>query len=173
VNADSMLNFPDFRSYEKAFQMITQVRGRAGRGNKVGKVIIQTSHPKHLVIEHVINKDMEGLYQLILSEREQFHYPPFTRLIEVTVVSKDLNEVSHLAQELVLLLQRTFAGKVLGPEFPLVSRIRNFYHKRLLIKVSRNDTPQNVRQALKESLDDLAEKYKKWNYKINIDVDPV
>jgi primosomal protein N' (replication factor Y) len=173
LNADSLLNFPDFRSYEKAFQMITQVRGRAGRGNKIGKVLIQTSHPKHLVINYVCENDLEGLYQIVLDERKQFNYPPFSRLIELNVISKEINEVSHLAQEFLVLLQPHFGANILGPEFPLISRIRNFYYKRLLLKIDKQESPNNVRAKIHEASTELFNKYKKWNFRIQTDVDPV
>lgn len=173
LNADSLLNFPDFRSHERAFQMIKQVRGRAGRGNKTGKVIIQTSRPDHVVIENIIENDQEGFYQKIIAEREQYHYPPFSRLFELDVIGKDVNEVNHLAHELMTMLRPSFGADLLGPEFPLVARIRNYYHKHLLIKSDKRSSPTELRNFLRNSINELHAKYKKWNFRIQIDVDPV
>jgi len=173
LNADSLLNFPDFRSHERAFQMIKQVRGRAGRGNKTGKVIIQTSRPDHVVIENIIENDLESFYQRIISEREQYHYPPFSRLFELDVIGKDLNEVNHLAHELMLSLKPAFGTNLLGPEFPLVSRIRNNYHKHLLIKSDKKASPAEIRNYIGNAINELHNKYKKWNFRVQIDVDPL
>lgn len=173
LNADSILNFPDFRSFEKAFQLITQVRGRAGRSSQKGKVFIQTSQPKHIVIENVISNQLENFYNNILEERLQYNYPPFSRLMELSVVSKDLNEVNHLSHELLVLLKPHFGNNILGPEFPLVSKIKNKYYKCLLIKTNRKEAAANIRGNINEAVTELHNKYKKWNFKIQIDVDPV
>jgi len=173
LNADSMLNFPDFRSFEKAYQLITQVRGRAGRSDKMGKVFIQTSQPKHFVIEKVIENNLEAFYNTILEERRQYFYPPFSRLMELNVVSKDVNEVNHLSHELLLLLKTHFENNILGPEFPLISKIKNQYYKTLLIKTNKQQSPHQVRHIIQEALITLENNYKKWNFKVQIDVDPV
>jgi primosomal protein N' (replication factor Y) len=173
LNADSILNFPDFRSYEKAFQLITQVRGRAGRSSTKGNVFIQTTQPQHYVIKHIQQNTQASFYTETLLERQQYNYPPFTRLFELSVVSKDINEVNHLAQELFLLLKPTFDKNLLGPEFPLVSKIKNQYYKRILIKTFRSDSPQKIRETIYEALNQLQNNYKKWYYKIQIDVDPL
>jgi primosomal protein N' (replication factor Y) len=173
LNADSILNFPDFRSFEKAFQLITQVRGRAGRSNQKGKVYIQTSKPKHEVIENVIQNNLEVFYQGILNERKQYYYPPFSRLFELSVVSKDINEVNHLSHELLLLLKPGFGENILGPEFPLVSKIKNQYYKCILLKTNKQESPQSIRYKISEAITTLHNNYQKWNFKVQIDVDPV
>lgn len=173
LNADSFLNFPDFRSFEKAFQLITQVKGRAGRGTEKGKVFIQTSQPEHKVIKSVVENTGQDFLNETLLERQHYNYPPFSRLFEITVISKDLNEVNHLSKELFLLLKHHFGENLLGPEFPLISKIKNQYHKHVLIKSSKQQTPVSVRQIIFSSLNELQNKYKDWRYKIAIDVDPV
>ncbi len=173
LNADSILNFPDFRSYEKAFQLITQVRGRAGRSKTKGKVYIQTSKPKHEVIENVITNNLEIFYQSILNERKQYNYPPFSRLFELSVVSKDVNEVNHLSHELMLLLKPHFSENILGPEFPLVSKIKNQYYKCILLKTNKQESPNSIRHKIFEAITTLHNNYQKWNFKVQIDVDPV
>ncbi len=171
LNADSLLNFPDFRSFEKAYQMITQVRGRAGRSKSKGKVFLQTSQPKHAVIDFIIENNQAEFYSSLLTERQQFDYPPFSRLFEIKVISKDLNEVNHLSNELFQLLKPSFPGKLLGPEFPLVAKIKNQYHKAILIKAPKTHN-QAIRQTLFDCLNTLQNNYKNWKYRVSINVDP-
>ena len=100
LNADSSFNFPDFRSFEKSFQLISQVRGRAGRKKEKGKVFIQTMQPEHPVLKYILENNSTGFYEDTLAERQQYFYPPFSRLFEINVISKDVTEVNHLANEL-------------------------------------------------------------------------
>jgi primosomal protein N' (replication factor Y) len=173
LNADSILNFPDFRSFERAYQLLTQVRGRAGRSDKVGKVLVQTTLLEHHVLNHVIEGTYNEFMEECLKERKDFHYPPYTRLFEINIVSKDVNEVNHLSQELYNLLAPRFPDQLLGPEFPMVSRIRNQYYKRLLIKVPREQGAVFVRQQVFQALNELQENHRQWKYRAVIDADPV
>lgn len=173
LNVDSVLNFPDFRSYEKAYQLIVQVSGRAGRKQKKGRVFIQTNHPEHEVINHILADNYGQFYQSQINEREQFHYPPFTRVIELTVISKDVMVVNELAQQLANQLKPLFGGMLLGPEFPLVAKIKDQYHKRLLLKINREYSPTQVRNLLKQEIDTLQYNNKKSIYRLQVDADPV
>jgi primosomal protein N' (replication factor Y) len=173
LNADSVLNFPDFRSFEKAFQLLTQVRGRAGRSDQPGHVYIQTTHPKHFVIEHVIKNQIEHFYHEVLTERKQFFYPPYSRLFELNVISRELNEVNHLSNELLQLLKPHFHGQILGPEFPLVSKIKNQHYKQLLIKTHKHESGTQIRQKIYDCINELHSRYKKWNFRVQPDVDPM
>lgn len=173
LNVDSVLNFPDFRSFEKAYQLIVQVSGRAGRKDKKGKVYIQTSQPEHTVINQVINDSYLQFYQSQINEREKFHYPPFTRVIELSVVAKDVIVVNDIAQQLAHQLKPLFGGMMLGPEFPLVAKIKDQYHKRVLLKVNREYSPTQVRSLLKQEIDTLQYNNKKSQYRLLIDADPV
>ena len=173
LNVDSVLNFPDFRSYEKAYQLIIQVSGRAGRKDKAGKVYIQTSQPEHNVINHVLDGDYRLFYQSQINERQQFHYPPFTRLIELSIVSKDVEVVNDIAQQLANQLKPLFGGMMLGPEFPLVAKIKDQYHKRILLKINRAYSPTQVRNLLKQEIDILQYNNKKSIYRLQIDADPI
>jgi primosomal protein N' (replication factor Y) len=173
LNVDSVLNFPDFRSYEKAYQLIVQVSGRAGRKDKKGTVYVQTSQPEHAVINHVLADNYLQFYQSQINEREQFHYPPFTRVIELSVVSKDLNVVNDIAQQFANQLKPLFGGMMLGPEFPLVAKIKDQYHKRILLKINREYSPTQVRNLLKQEIDTLQYNNKKSIYRLQIDADPV
>lgn len=173
LNVDSILNFPDFRSYEKAYQLIVQVSGRAGRKNKKGTVYIQTNQPEHDVIRQVLADNYAQFYQSQLPEREQYHYPPFTRVIELSVVSKDVSTVNDIADQLARQLRPLFGGMMLGPEFPLVAKIKDQYHKRILLKINREYSPTQVRNLLKQEIDLLQYHNKKSIYRIQVDADPV
>lgn len=173
LNVDSVLNFPDFRSYEKAYQLIVQVSGRAGRKDKKGRVYIQTNQPEHEVINHILADNYLQFYQSQINEREQFHYPPFTRVIELTVVSKDVVVVNDIAQQLANQLKPLFGGMLLGPEFPLVAKIKDQYHKRILLKINREYSPTQVRNLLKQEIDTLQYNNKSSLYRLQVDADPV
>lgn len=173
LNVDSVLNFPDFRSFEKAYQLIVQVSGRAGRKEKTGKVYIQTTQPEHNVINQVLADDYLNFYQSQINERERFHYPPFTRVIELSVVAKDVAIVNDIAQQLANQLKPIFGGMLLGPEFPLVAKIKDQYHKRILLKVNREYSPTQVRNLLKQEIDTLQYNNKKSYYRLQVDADPV
>ena len=173
LNVDSVLNFPDFRSFEKSYQLIVQVSGRAGRKDKKGTVYIQTNQPEHSVINHVLADNYLQFYQSQINEREQFHYPPFTRVIELSVVSKDVNVVNDIAQQLANQLKPLFGGMMLGPEFPLIAKIKDQYHKRVLLKINREYSPTQVRNLLKQEIDTLQYNNKKSIYRLQIDADPV
>jgi len=173
LNADSSFNFPDFRSFEKSFQLITQVRGRAGRNKDKGKVFVQTTQPDHKVLKYILDNNIAGFYSDTLLERKQYFYPPYSRLFEITVISKDVNEVNHLAAELFALLKPHFGENLLGPEFPLISRIKNQYYKRILLKTAKQQAPKEVRQLVYTAINDLQAKHQNWRYRVAIDVDPV
>lgn len=173
LNADSILNFPDFRSFEKAFQLLTQVKGRAGRSSEKGHVYIQTTQPEHKVIQYITKNQTTLFFEETLLERKQYHYPPFSRLFELTVISKDVNEVNHLSTELFKLLKPAFGDQLLGPEFPMISKIKNQYHKHLLIKTAKTQAAGNIREIIFTALNTLQNTYKNWRYRVSIDVDPV
>lgn len=172
LNADNMLNFPDFRSFERSFQLMAQVSGRAGRKSKQGKVVIQTQNPNHSIIQHVINTDFFSMYIQELLDRKNFNYPPYFRLIEITLIHKDIDMVNASSKFLADELKHHFKKRVLGPEFPMVSRIRNLYHKNILLKIERE---LSVIQA-KTILTNIIFQFKSdSNYKsvrVQIDVDP-
>jgi primosomal protein N' (replication factor Y) len=173
LNVDSVLNFPDFRSFEKAYQLIVQVSGRAGRKDKVGTVYIQTNQPEHDVIKQVIENNFPQFYQSQINERQQFNYPPFTRVIELSVVSKDSNVANDICNQLGVQLKPLFGGMMLGPEFPLVAKIKDQYHKRILLKINRDYSPTQVRNILKQEIDTLQYNNKSSLYRLHIDADPV
>ena len=172
LNADSLFSFPDFRSHERGYQLITQVSGRAGRKHKKGKVFIQTLQPTHPLLQFVMNDDLKLFYNTQLNERKEYHYPPYSRLIELNVVSKDVNLINNMSEELAKRLKGTFGKDLLGPQFPLVSKIKNNYYKRIILKIDKSLGPQNVRHLLNQEINNLHQNFREENFKIQIDVDP-
>ncbi len=173
LNADSMLNFPDFRSFERSYQLMAQVSGRAGRKNKRGKVIIQSQNPEHSIIQEVIANDYLSMYTNQLLDRKNFNYPPYYRLIEITVIHKDVDMVNASAKFLADALKKHFSKRVLGPEFPLVSRIRNLFHKNILLKIERDASVGQVKKVLSELLIKFKSSSDYKSVRVNIDVDPM
>jgi primosomal protein N' (replication factor Y) len=135
LNADALLNYPDFRSFERAYQLMAQVSGRSGRKGKRGLVVIQTTDDQHFVISQVVKNDYQGMYETELAQRKQFRYPPFIRLICITIKHRDRDVVDRAAQELAMRLEPVPDKILLGPEYPLVQRIRNKYNKQILLKM--------------------------------------
>jgi primosomal protein N' (replication factor Y) len=173
LNADSMLNFPDFRSFERSFHLMAQVSGRAGRKDKRGKVIIQTQNPEHSIIQEVIANDYVSMYTSQLLDRKNFNYPPYYRLIELTIIHKDVNMVNAAAKDLGDALKKQFAKRVLGPEFPLVSRVRNLYHKNILVKIERDASVVKVKKIITDLLIQFKSGGDYKTVRVQIDVDPM
>ncbi len=173
LNADSMLNFPDFRAFERSYQLMAQVSGRAGRKNKRGKVIIQTHNPEHTIIQNVWNNDYLNMYTFQLLDRKNFNYPPYYRLIEITLIHRDLDLVNASAKSFADELKQQFGKRVLGPEFPLVARVRNMYRKNILLKIERDVSVTQFKKIVTE----MIVKYKNdklfKSVKVQIDVDPL
>ncbi|WP_076548390.1 replication restart helicase PriA [Maribacter ulvicola] len=153
MNADSLLNFPDYRAHERTYQLLTQVAGRAGRTKKRGRVIIQTYNPYHQILKQVTTSDYKGMYTEQLYEREQFKYPPVNRIIKVTFKHKNYQVLNEAADWFAGALRTNFGGTVLGPEYPPVARIRNQYLKHIVIKIrkahSLAQTKANIRRIEK------------------------
>ncbi len=148
MNADNMLNFPDFRAHERSFQLMLQVAGRAGRTTERGKVLIQTYNPYHKILQQVSNNDYVSMFNEQLDERYNYKYPPIYRLIKITLKHRDYNKVNIGADWLTKSLKQIFKTNVLGPEFPPVSRIRNLYHKNILIKIPKNQSLSKTKEAI-------------------------
>ena len=148
MNADNLLNFPDFRAHERSFQLMQQVSGRAGRTDERGKVLIQTYDPYHRILQQVSNNDYEGMFTEQLDDRYNFKYPPVYRLIRITLKHKDYNKVNESADWLAKSLRLVFGAYVLGPEFPPISRIRNQYHKHILVKIPPKQSLIKTKEAI-------------------------
>lgn len=150
MNADSMLNFPDFRAHERSFQMLTQVAGRAGRTQKRGKVLIQTYNPYHQILQQVTTNNYDGMFKEQFYEREQFKYPPLVRLIKITLKDKDFNKLNEASEWISGSLRNVLGVQILGPEYPPVARIRRDYLKNVMIKIPREQSLAQTKIALKE-----------------------
>ena len=137
MSADNMISFPDFRAFERSFQQMTQVSGRAGRHNKQGLVIIQTYNPTHQVIDYVVRNDYKAMYNNQINERRIFGYPPYSKLIYLTLKHIDAEVLDKAAAELSFALRQTFAQRVVGPEYPMVSRVRNMFIKNIMIRLEK------------------------------------
>lgn len=148
LNADNLLNYPDFRAYERAFQLMTQVSGRAGRKNKQGTVFLQTSHPANPVITFVKHNDYESFYRQQMEERKIFRYPPFFRLINIVLRGRDGSLVDNASKQLSLSLKETFGDRILGPSRPPVSRIQSLYICHIMIKIENQASIQKVRENI-------------------------
>ncbi len=172
LNADSLIHFPDFRSFERSFQQLTQVSGRAGRAGKRGKVIIQTYNPNHDVINKVLVNDYEGMYKQQLIERKNFNYPPFYRLVLLQLVHKNPDLINKGANILAEKLRKKFGNDVLGPEYPLISRIRNLYSKNIIVKIPRNQLYTKHKKQLEEITWEFLKIQEYKPIRIVIDVDP-
>ena len=173
LNADNLFNFPDFRAFERSFQLLAQVSGRSGRRNKQGKVIIQTSEPNHTVIKDVLNYDFTHLYNSQMKEREIFNYPPFCRLIKITLKHKNRDELNRQAKHLGDKLRDTFGARVLGPEFPLIGKIQKWHLKTILLKIEKDGQIGRAKQLLTEILDKFRGKDTYRAFQVIIDVDPM
>ncbi len=148
LNADSLLNFPDFRAHERAFQLMVQVSGRAGRSKKRGKVMIQTYNPYHQILQQVSITDYVAMYKEQLQDRWQFHYPPYYRVIKITLKHRDYQKVDAGIHWLAKALQNVFGENVLGPSAPAIARVRNQYIKNLMIKIPPKQSIGKTKQQI-------------------------
>jgi len=172
INADHILNSPDFRSHERSYQMLCQVAGRAGRSDQKGKVMIQTYDPENLTLKQVIENDYEGLFNIEKKERIQYHYPPYYRMIKITFKSRQFDIINKSSNWFLNVLKQSYNGTVLGPTFPEVSRVRNFYNKELLVKVDSNLKPSSLKILLKKIYRSFQSISTFRNVRVNFDVDP-
>jgi primosomal protein N' (replication factor Y) len=171
LDADMLLNRPDYRAFERAFQLMVQVAGRAGRKNKKGKVIIQTSNPDHWVLERVKEHDFKGFYETEIQERKLFFYPPYYKIIDLTLRNTDELKLNAASQNLVDKLRPVFKERVIGPEFPLIKRIQNFYIKEIKIKIEKDAPERKVKQKIQEIIDLFYAEPSNKSTRLSIDVD--
>lgn len=172
LNADNMLSYPDFRSLERSFQLMAQVSGRAGRKGKRGKVIIQTYNPSHYIITDVINHDYTSMYNSQVQERIRYKYPPFYRLVLIKLKHRDSRVLNKGAGVFADLLREKFGNRVLGPEYPLVSRIKNLYIKTVLIKLERDTSLSQMKKELQKKINEFERLQEYKQVRVVVDVDP-
>lgn len=172
LNADNMLSFPDFRASERSYQLMAQVSGRSGRKNKRGTVIIQTYNPGHVVIRNVVDNNYLEMYRQQLLDRRKFRYPPLYRLIQIRLKHKDPRVLNQAAAWLAERLRKTFGNRVLGPEYPPVSRVMNYYLKQILLKFERNVSMVSMKSMLIKETEGFYRQKEFVSVRLIIDVDP-
>mgnify|MGYP002628873906 FL=1 len=172
LDADMLLNRADFRAFERSYQLMSQVGGRAGRKHKRGKVIIQTGDPENWVIEKVINHDYVGFYASEIIERKNFFYPPFYKLIQITLKHKDEHILDKAALEFSTQLRDVFKERVLGPDYPVVKRIQNLYLKNIILKIEKDVSDKKVKERLQQLIDAFYSVPLYKSIRLVVDVDP-
>ena len=173
LNADSMLNYPDFRAYEQAFMMMSQVSGRAGRKGKRGEVILQTKTPDLPVIQYVVHNDYPTFFKELLDERREFHYPPFYHLVYVYLKHRDENIVNTAGVELGSRLRDIFGDRVLGPDKPAVARVKTLSIRKIVLKLENGIDYPRVRQYLRGALEAMMKDKRYGALQVYYDVDPL
>ena len=171
MNADNMLYHPDFRAFERSFQMMTQVAGRSGRSEKQGKVVIQTYNPNHNTIQQVTNNDYIGMYKEQLYDRKIYKYPPYFRIIKLTLKQRDYNKLKEGAMWLYQVMSQNLNMPVLGPEEPAISRIRNEYIRTIMIKIPQNASIGGTKKTIQKILNsfEAVAAYRAIKVTINVD----
>ncbi|MDE6792738.1 MAG: primosomal protein N', partial [Muribaculaceae bacterium] len=173
LNADTLLNFPDFRSNERAFNMLEQVAGRAGRRQDKGVVMIQTVKPDHEVLKYVKAHDYEGYYLHEITDRQKYGYPPFTKIINVYLKNRDSLSCDRAAIAFAMSLRKVFGERVLGPEKPFVSRVATYYLQSIMLKVEAGASMKKVKDLLRRILAEISSNPDIKSSIVYYDVDPV
>lgn len=173
ISADQLLQFPDFRSAERGFQLMVQVAGRAGRKHRKGQVIVQTFNPTHPVIQEVLANDYAGFFRREIGERQDFHYPPFTRLIRVTLKHKKPQTVNDAMRLFAHWLQKDLKENMIGPAVPPVGKVRGYYLLDILLKLPNQPAAlQHAKKRLAETTANLQVTEGYSNVRVSVDVDP-
>lgn len=172
LNADSMMNYPDFRSYERAFQLMAQVAGRAGRKNKQGLVVLQTKSPENPLIHQIMANDYTRLYQEQMEERSLFKYPPFYRLIYVYLKHRKEDILNQAADLMAAHLRQGMGERILGPDKPPVARIQSLFIRKIVIKIEQEASMSKVRRYLTQVQRILIEDERFRSLMVYYDVDP-
>lgn len=171
LNADALVSFPDFRAFERAYQLLAQVSGRAGRKDVPGRVVIQSYQPNHPALKYVESNDFAAMYRSQIAERREYRFPPVERLVKITLKHPDEKVVAAAAEALALPLRQAFSGRVLGPEAPLVSRIQNFFLKEFWVKLPKDNHLASYKLRLREILKAFqsAKEHKTVRVVVNVD----
>ena len=172
LNADNLLNYPDFRAHERSFQLMEQVSGRAGRRQKRGKVVIQTSDPAHRIIRLMLRHDYGTMFRMQFEERMTFNYPPFCRMVKISLKHKDRALLNHFAEILGNDLKTIFGKRVLGPESPVISQVQLWYIKNILIKIERERPPAKAKQLIVRAIERIEKEKGASLLRVAVDVDP-
>ena len=172
LNADTMLNYPDFRSYERAYQLMAQVAGRAGRKNKRGKVLLQTKSIDHPIIHQVIDNDYLSMFHREMAERQAFHYPPYYRLVYVYLKNRNEQLLDLMARTMADKLRAVFGARVLGPDNPPVARVQTLFIKKIIVKIEDGASMARARELLMLIQREMSEDERFRSLIIYYDVDP-
>ena len=172
LNADNMLNYPDFRAFERAFQLLMQVSGRAGRKNKQGKVIIQTNNPQHDIFKYLQNYDNQIVINRLLNERKQFYYPPYCRIVKICLQHKDLSLLNNIATDYVALLRQYVHTPIFGPEDALIPKIKNMFRKEILIKLPIDRKLSINKKSIVDCWEEMKKRKRCSSVFYIVDVDP-
>jgi primosomal protein N' (replication factor Y) len=173
ISADSLLFYPDFRAHERCFQLLAQVSGRAGRKVQDGRVLIQTYNPTHPVLKFVLNHDFRGFYKHELTERYNFHYPPYTRLIEIRIKHRDEIVLEQAVSLFAGHLRHVFGKRVMGPTVPHTARVRNLFIRTILLKLEKTLSVSEVKNKLQLAVTEFLKPEDHRRMIVQIDVDPV
>jgi len=173
INADNMLHFPDFRSFERSFQLMTQVSGRAGRSKDQGLVVIQSFDPTHRIIQQVLQNNYQGLYESELRERREFGYPPFTRLIRLTFKHKNIDLVNRCSHVFTKELRARWTSRILGPQAPGISKVQQYHLRQVLIKSAKGKEHKQIRAHIRDLISKMSQEKTFRSVIIQPDVDPV
>ena len=172
ISADNLINFPDFRSHERCFQILSQVAGRAGRSDERGEVMLQTYNSKHILIKQIANNDFKEMIANQLEERKLFKYPPFVRLIKVILKSKNYDNLQISSKWLGNVLKNFFGNNLLGPVSPYISKIRNDHLINIIIKYDEKTSRSKTKKILTKVVKSFQSISTFRSVKIIIDVDP-
>lgn len=172
LNADKMLNFPDFRSYERAFQLMMQVSGRSGRKGDVGSVFIQTFNEEHEIFSLLKSNDYSSFVLNQTHERKMFNYPPYCKIISIKLKHKNQNRLEDASLYLSSMMKRSFGSRVLGPEYPLVSRVKNYFIKNIILKIEKESSFIEAKKILQLLIENLLNRKEFRSSRIVVDVDP-
>lgn len=173
INADSLMSFPHFRAHERSFQLMAQVSGRAGRKFKRGKVIIQSYHPENPIIQFVMENDYKGFYEYELNERNKFKYPPYYRLTEIRVKHRDEKKLEETSLAFAKELKAVFGKRVLGPVTPVVSKVKNYFLRTMMLKIERDLSVIKIKKMLGTVMDHFKAEPENRSLVIQVDVDPL
>ena len=173
INADQLLNQCDFRAHERAFQMLSQVAGRAGRRGKQGRVVLQTRQATLPVVQQIVANDYEGMFEQEMRNRKTFRFPPEVRLIAIYLKHRDERVVAAAAQQLAVWLQPQFQGDFLGPDRPQVGYVQLLHIRKILLKVDASRSATEVRQMLRAYQKGITDLPQFRSVTIYFDVDPV
>ena len=172
LSADQMLSFPDFRSQERAYQLITQVSGRAGRREKPGKVLIQSFNSQHWVLQKIMDGNWQDFYHQELQDRKAFNYPPFCRLIKITLKHRDVRVVEMGAKYLAQGMRAALKERVLGPEFPSIARVKNQFIMECLVKIDPAIDLQKSKEFISKCVLQLHAEKAYRSIRVIMDIDP-